>query len=249
MRLLLILAVAVMGISCSNEPIVYGNVDRIVVSCVLDSDLKHQTVYLDNAVNFANIPDATMDRSQVAALFHPVTSAVVEIGSSTQMVLFVETEPGVYQDIGEPLEVREGETYQLHIGVTESPDVRAITTVPQRPVIRMPVDSSHILMRIMRPVTYDSDYWTYIQVVGKLPLDIEHGRNTAGIRLRYHIPGYHAPGFYALYQNDPLWSVNPMVFTSSQGTDTLTVAYTDACRKPAICNPPESNVIMIKVNA
>lgn len=122
--------------SCSQNPVIQGDVNKLVVQAVLSPDLIQQTIYVSEGRNIVNIEDVPFPE-----LDNPLSDASVIVRDSRSTTTFQETEPGIYRDLQNRLDVRPGETYLLEVIDSKGRVVTAETTVPARTQFLAPEES------------------------------------------------------------------------------------------------------------
>ncbi len=104
--------------SCSLEPVNYenGNDARYYIYCILNPAAKNQEVLVGKT--FPEMPPAD------------ITDAVVTISSGIDTARFTYTRDGIYKNLDDPLQVRCGETYALHVNLKNGRTFTGHTAVP-----------------------------------------------------------------------------------------------------------------------
>lgn len=127
-------------LSCSYDPTMESNLNRLVVWCTLNPSFRHQTVVVEMGRNIVDIEAGTREFD----IGDPVTGALVTITGDGQKITFQEVETGKYQDMDTPLMVNPGEPYRLRVESPNGQVAEASTTVPGAFSILSPVNSDTI---------------------------------------------------------------------------------------------------------
>lgn len=126
-------------LACSERPMVETNLNQIIVWSILSPRYERQTVRLDQGLNIVYV-----DGLNEEDLSNPIRNATVVVNDGEQEVLLQEVEPGVYQDIDEPLDVEPGRTYRLEVIDDTGRIARASTTVPGEFEIETPANGEKL---------------------------------------------------------------------------------------------------------
>ncbi len=144
--LLLFLIIA----ACGQNPVIDGDINRLVVESILNPDNDQQTVTVSEATNVA-----LSDGLRLDDLDKPVTGARVQVSGGGQQVTFVEVAPGTYRDTNERLRVVPGAVYNLEVRDGDNRAVFARTRVPGRPAFTSPVHGASF--DVLTQVDFDWD--------------------------------------------------------------------------------------------
>lgn len=158
-------------LSCSQNPVIEANVNKIVVLSILNPTYTRQTIVLVEGTNIVNIEN--IDWQEIEKVERPVQQANVFVRSATQNVRFSEISPGLYQDAETKLQVVPGETYFLEVEDSQGRQLRASTTVPGEFHIISPENGSTFAHLSPVDFTWQLSEGAFVYEVGRDLLDCE----------------------------------------------------------------------------